>query len=321
MSYTLKFEISVIKLEKEIEKLKKLETEGNVSFKPEIEKLNKKCAVLMQEAYNKLDPWQITQIARHPKRPIFSDYCNAIFSDFIELHGDRYYADDKSIITGFCWLDNKKVMIVGHNKGKDTKENIERNFAMPKPEGYRKALRIMKLAEKFDIPIITFIDTPGAYPGMDAEERGQSEAIAKNLFEMSSLSVPIITIVIGEGGSGGALAISVADRIFMLKYSIYSVISPEGCASILWKDATKADQASKALKITANELYSLGLVDGIINEPIGGAHRYPDLTIKEVKKTISLELKALSKLPKKKLLDKRYEKFIKIGSLVRENKK
>ncbi len=314
MAVGLEFESSIIKLENEIEKLQKLETEGKVNFKPEIQKLLEKRDSMIKEVYSKLNPWQVTQIARHPKRPLFSDYIEQILDGFVELHGDRNFGDDKSIVAGFAKMDKKKVMVIGHMKGKNTKENIMRNFGLPKPEGYRKALRLMKLAEKFNIPIITFIDTQGAYPGMEGEERGQSEAIATNLFEMSSLKVPIIAVVIGEGGSGGALALGVADKVMMLSNSIYSVISPEGCASILWKDAGMASKAAESLKITASDLFKYGLIDEIIQEPLGGAHRNYEKTTESVKKAILTKLKSLNKLSVKKLLEKRYEKLTKMGN-------
>ncbi len=312
------FEEPIIELEKKIDELRKLDSEGDVSFQNEIKKLEEKKNSLIKKIYSNLSPWDITLIARHPKRPLFQDYSKLIFKDYIELHGDRQFGDDQAISGGICWLEEEKVFIIGHQKGKNTKENIKMNFGMPRPEGYRKALRLMKLAEKFEKPIITFIDTPGAYPGMDAEERGQSEAIARNLYEMSILKVPIITVVVGEGGSGGALALGVADRIFMLTNSVYSVISPEGCASILWKDAAKAPDAAKAMKITANDLLSLELIDGIIEEPSGGAHRNYDITAMNIKKEIISHLKELKKNSTKKLLEKRYDKFIKMGKLFKE---
>ena len=318
MAVELSFEGPIIELDKKIEDLKKLDKQGNVSFRSEISKLESKRENLLKEIYNNLTPWQITQVARHPERPQFSDYINYLFENFVELHGDRSFGDDKAIVGGICTLDEEKVVIIGHQKGKDTKENIKRNFGMPMPDGYRKALKLMKLAEKFNKPIITFIDTPGAYPGIEAEERGQSEAIARNLFVMARLQVPIIAIVIGEGGSGGALALGVADRILMLSYSVYSVISPEGCASILWKDASKAPEASEALKMTAKSLLSFGLIDDIIEEPIGGAHRNHQLTITSVKESILLHLKSLNKISPKKLIEKRYEKFIMMGNKFKE---
>lgn len=318
MSVGLEFEGQVLELEKRISELKKLESEGQVSFEAEILRLEEKLTSLLKELYNNLNAWQITQVARHPNRPLFSDYINLIFDDFINLSGDRTFADDQSIVAGFCKLDDTKVIIIGHQKGKNTKDNIKRNFGMPKPEGYRKALRIMKLAEKFNIPVITFIDTPGAYPGIDAEERGQSEAIAKNLIGMATLKVPIICIVIGEGGSGGALALGVADRVFMLSYSIYSVISPEGCATILWKDASKASLAAEALKMTAKHLLDYKLIDGIIEEPLGAAHRNYELTASNIKETILTHLKSLKRLSAKKLVEKRYDKFIQMGRVFKE---
>jgi len=257
--------------------------------------------------------WDVVQISRHPKRPILQDYLTRVFDNFIEFHGDRYYSDDKAMIGGFAQIGDEKVMLIGHNKGKSTNENIERNFGMAKPEGYRKALRLMKLAERFNVPIVTIIDTPGAFPGLEAEERGQAEAIAKNLTEMASIEVPIVCIVIGEGGSGGALGIGVGDRILMLSNSIYSVISPEGCASILWRDAKFAPDASEALNLTAKALYHHGVIDEIIQEPGEGAHSDYEKIAKDVKKVILNNLKSLSGLSKEDLIQKRFEKFSAMG--------
>ena len=258
-------------------------------------------------------PWDIVQISRHPKRPVMQDYLSRIFENFLEIHGDRYYSDDKAMIGGFATIGNHKVMLIGHNKGKNTNENIERNFGMAKPDGYRKALRLMKLAERFNIPIVTIIDTPGAFPGLEAEERGQAEAIAKNLTEMASLEVPVVSVVIGEGGSGGALGIGVADRVLMLSNAIYSVISPEGCASILWRDAKFAPDAAEALNLTASALHRHGVIDEIIQEPGEGAHSNHDNIADAVKKAIIKNLKPLIELPKEELLQNRFEKFSGMG--------
>jgi acetyl-CoA carboxylase carboxyl transferase subunit alpha len=261
-----------------------------------------------------LSPWEIVQISRHPKRPVLQDYLSLMFTNFIELHGDRYFADDKAIIGGFAQISDQKVMVIGHNKGKTTTDNIERNFGMANPEGYRKALRLMKLAQKFNIPVLSFIDTPGAFPGLEAEERGQAEAIAKNLTEMATINVPIICIVVGEGGSGGALGIGVGDRILMLSNAIYSVISPEGCASILWRDAKFAPDAAEALNLTANALLKHGVIDEIINEPGDGAHTDHQKMAGSIQKTILKNLQLLQKLPTEKLLQKRFEKFSAMGN-------
>ncbi|HEO65469.1 MAG TPA: acetyl-CoA carboxylase carboxyltransferase subunit alpha [Spirochaetes bacterium] len=318
MAVELGFEGSVIEMDNQIKELAALEAEGDVSFQLEIQNLTEKRDNLLKEIYNNLTPWQIVQVARHPKRPLFSDYIDGIFKGFIELHGDRNFGDDQSIIAGICTLEEEKVFIIGHQRGRDMKDNVKRNFGMPKPEGYRKALRVMKLAEKFNKPIITFIDTKGAYPGIEAEQRGQSEAIARNLFEMSKLKVPIICVVIGEGGSGGALALGVGDRLLMLSYSMFSVISPEGCATILWKDAGRAPEAANALRITAQDLLSFGLIDESIEEPLGGAHRNPELMTQTVKEILITQLKGLKRLSIKRLLDKRYEKFMGMGQMFKE---
>ncbi len=295
---------------------KKLESAKTFGREEEIKELEQKIEGLRKKIYKNLDEWQIAQVARHPNRPYFLDYVNLIFSDFLEMHGDRNFGDDKAIIGGFAFLDGEPVCIIGQQKGRDTKEKIYRNFGMPKPEGYRKALRIMKTAEKFKRPIITFIDTPGAYPGIDAEERGQAEAIARNLREMSKLRVPVVAVIIGEGGSGGALGIAVANKVLMLQYSIYSVISPEGCASILWKDSGKADEAARALKFTAPHLKKFGIIDEIVPEPIGGAHtdyRKTAFTLKEYLKKSLEELKEKT-LPQ--LVNERYLRFRGIGEFV-----
>jgi acetyl-CoA carboxylase carboxyl transferase subunit alpha len=299
-----------------IEYYNKLETAIAFEKLSEADKLQKKINKLRKAIYSNLNEWEITQVARHPDRPYTLDYINEIIEDFTEFHGDRAFADDKAIICGFGKFNGQVVCVIGHQKGRDTKQKIERNFGMPRPEGYRKALRIMKLANKFKRPVITFIDTPGAYPGLDAEERGQAEAIARNLKEMAMLEVPIVSVIIGEGGSGGALGIAVANRVLMLQYSIYSVISPEGCASILWKDATKAEEAAKALKFTAPHLKKFGIVDEIIPEPIGGAHTDPILQTKTVKNYIEKQIDRLSKLDSQQLVEDRYNKFRKLGEFL-----
>lgn len=280
----------------------------------EIAKLEKKRALTQQEIFAKLTPWQITQIARYPDRPTTSNYIESIFEDFTELHGDRLYGDDKSIIGGLARLNGISVVVIGHQKGKTIKDKIVRNFGMPHPEGYRKALRLMQMAERFNKPIMTFIDTPGAYPGVGAEERGQSEAIARNLAVMSQLKSPILSIIIGEGGSGGALALSVSDKILMLQYAIYSVISPEGCAAILWNDERKAEEAASALKMTAPELLRLGIIDEIVPEPVGGAHRNPSKMTETVKEIIGKQMSELLAIPMEERLQQRYNRFRKIGA-------
>ena len=303
------FEKPLLKLENEIKELKKLGEEENIDFSKEIKKLEKKYDRLRKEIFSKLTPWQRVQLARHPKRPHSIDYIKMIFHDFIELHGDRRFSDDPSIIAGICKFSKKSVCVIGQEKGRDINEKTKRNFGMPHPEGYRKALRIMKLAERFSLPIITFIDTPGAFPGIGAEERGQAEAIARNLYEMSGLKTPIISIIIGEGGSGGALALSVSDVILMLENAIYSVISPEGCASILFRDSSLAEKAAEALKLTSFDLKKLGVIDEIVEEPIGGAHKNPEETAERIKGRIDFYLKELEKYSISELLKKRYKKF------------
>ena len=311
----LDFEKPIEDIEEKILLLKNSTSASLVDLNSDIEKLQLKKSTLIKKIFSKLTPWQITQIARHPMRPYTKDYIDNICDSFIELHGDRTFADDQSVIAGLAKIDNIKCVIIGNQKGRDTKEKIKRNFGMSKPEGYRKALRIMKLAEKFNLPIITFIDTPGAYPGIDAEKRGQSEAIGRNIFEMSDLKIPIISIIIGEGGSGGALALSVADKIMMLQYSIYSVISPEGCASILWKDAKMADKAADILGITSERLLNLGLIDSIIDEPIGGAHRNRNEIYKTIKNSIKSNLETLQQ-PVSQLLKNRQYKLNNYGSFI-----
>ncbi len=298
---------------------KKLETAQTFGKEQEIKEIEEKIEELRKKIYKSLDEWQIALVARHPNRPYFLDYVERIFSDFVEIHGDRSFGDDKAIVGGFAYLEDMPVCIIGQQKGRDTKEKIYRNFGMPKPEGYRKALRIMKLAEKFKRPIITFVDTPGAYPGIDAEERGQAEAIARNLREMSKLRVPVITVIIGEGGSGGALGIAVANRVLILEYSIYSVISPEGCASILWKDSAKADEAARALKFTAKHLKKFGIVDDIVPEPIGGAHVDYDKVSNTLKEYLIKNLEFLNSMSLPEIVNDRYLRFRKIGEFLEVN--
>ena len=305
----LEFEQPIAELETKIEELRYVQNESAVDISDEIDRLAKKSQQLTKDIYSSLNPWQVTLIARHPQRPYTLDYVNEVFTDFQELHGDRTYADDLSIVGGLARFNGTACMVLGHQKGRDTKERGLRNFGMSKPEGYRKALRLMKTAEKFKLPVFTFVDTPGAYPGIDAEERGQSEAIGRNIFEMAQLEVPIITTIIGEGGSGGALAISVADQVVMLQYSIYSVISPEGCASILWKTSEKAQEAADALNITAHRLKALGLIDKIVNEPVGGAHRDPKQMAAYLKRALNDALRQVSDLKPKELLQRRYERL------------
>jgi acetyl-CoA carboxylase carboxyl transferase subunit alpha len=290
-----------------------VQNESAVDISDEIERLGHKSLQLTKEIYSSLTPWQVTQIARHPQRPYTLDYVAEIFSDFQEMHGDRGYADDLSIVGGLARFNGQACMVLGHQKGRDTKERGLRNFGMARPEGYRKALRLMKLAEKFSLPVFTFVDTPGAYPGIDAEERGQSEAIGRNIFEMAQLEVPIITTIIGEGGSGGALAISVADQVLMLQYSVYSVISPEGCASILWKTAERASDAADALGITAHRLKALGVIDKIVSEPVGGAHRDSKQMAVSLKRALNDALRQVLDLKPKELLQRRYDRLQSYG--------
>ena len=309
----LEFEQPLAELEDKIEELRFVQDDSALDISEEIERLKKKSQALVKEIYSKLTPWQVSQVARHPRRPYTLDYIEAIFTDFQELHGDRAYADDAAIVGGLARFNGKPCMIIGHQKGRDIKERSKRNFGMPRPEGYRKALRLMETAEKFGLPLFTFVDTPGAYPGVGAEERGQSEAIGRNLYVMSKLAVPIITTVIGEGGSGGALAIAVGDLVLMLQYSTYSVISPEGCASILWKSAERAPEAAETLGITAVRLKSLGLVDHIVNEPTGGAHRDPALAASGLKKALADALRQVADVPVESLLKMRYERLMQYG--------
>jgi acetyl-CoA carboxylase carboxyl transferase subunit alpha len=309
----LEFEQPIAELETKIEELRYVQNESAVDISEEIDRLDKKSLQLTKDIYSSLTPWQVTQIARHPQRPYTLDYANEIFTDFVELHGDRSFADDASIVGGLARFNGQSCMVIGHQKGRDTKERGLRNFGMPRPEGYRKALRLMKTAEKFGLPVFTFVDTPGAYPGIGAEERGQSEAIGRNIYEMSQLQVPIITTIIGEGGSGGALAISVADQVVMLQFSIYSVISPEGCASILWKTAERAADAAEALGITAHRLKALGVIDKIVNEPVGGAHRDPKHMSAQLKRGLADALRQVADLDTKALLKRRYERLMAYG--------
>ncbi len=309
----LDFEQPIAELEHKIEELRYVQTESAVDISEEIDQLSKKSLQLTKDIYSDLSAWQITKIARHPERPYTLDYVAEIFTDFTELHGDRHFADDQSIVGGLARFNGLPCMVLGNQKGRDTKERAQRNFGMTKPEGDRKVLRLVKTAEKFVLPVFTFVDTPGAYPGIDAEERGQSEAIGRNIFEMAQLEVPILTTIIGEGGSGGALAISVADQVLMLQYAVYSVISPEGCASILWKTADKAEEAATALGITAHRLKALGLVDKIVNEPVGGAHRDPRQMAAFLKRALTDALRQISDLKPRELLDRRYARLQSYG--------
>lgn len=309
----LDFEQPIAELDAKIEELRYVGNDSDLDINEEISRLQDRSEELIKSIFSSLSPWQISQVARHPQRPYTKDYFERLFTDFDELHGDRSFSDDPAIMCGLARLDGQPVAVIGQQKGRDTNDRIYRNYGMPKPEGYRKALRIMKLAERFNIPVLTFIDTPGAYPGIGAEERGQSEAIARNLFEMSKLSVPIISTVIGEGGSGGALAIGVADKLFMLQYSTYSVISPEGCASILWKSAEKASEAAQAMGITADRLKELGLIDDIIQEPLGGAHRNYDAISSSLKAQLVTTLAELKSKPVDELLLDRHQRIRKYG--------
>jgi acetyl-CoA carboxylase carboxyl transferase subunit alpha len=305
----LDFEQPIAELEAKIDELRFVSSDAEVNIGEEIARLRAKSRALTTSIFANLTPWQVAQLARHPQRPYTLDYASAVFDEFEELHGDRMYADDQAIVGGLARLDGKPVMLIGHQKGRDTKERVRRNYGMPKPEGYRKALRLMKLAERFRLPLITLIDTPGAYPGIGSEERNQSEAIARNLFEMSTLRTPVITAVIGEGGSGGALAIGVCDRLLMLQYSVYSVISPEGCASILWKSADKKEIAAEAMGITADRLDKLGVIDEILREPLGAAHRDPQAMSDALKVALIKHLDDVEQLSDDELLEKRYERL------------
>jgi acetyl-CoA carboxylase carboxyl transferase subunit alpha len=309
----LEFEQPIAELETRIEELRFVQDDSAADISDEIQRLTKRSQTLTKDIYGKLTPWQVAQVARHPQRPYTLDYLQTLFTHFEELHGDRHFAEDPSIVGGLARFNNEPCVVIGHQKGRDTKEKILRNFGMPKPEGYRKALRLMQLAEKFQLPVFTFVDTPGAYPGIDAEERGQSEAIGRNLFEMARLRVPVIVTVIGEGGSGGALAIAVGDVILMLQYAVYSVISPEGCASILWRSAEMAPDAAEALGITASRLKTLGLIDKIVPEPLGGAHRDPQATAQSLRKALAEALKQLSEKKPKELVETRLERLMGYG--------
>jgi len=309
----LDFEQPIAELEAKIDDLRHSVSDNGLDLNEEIHQLRDKSRQLTQQIFSKLTDWQVVQLSRHPQRPYTLDYVRNMCDEFHELHGDRAFADDEAIVGGLARIDGIPVMIIGHEKGRDTNEKIRRNFGMPRPEGYRKALRLMKMAERFGLPILTFIDTPGAYPGINAEERGQSEAIARNLIEMAELKVPVLCTVIGEGGSGGALAIGVGDVTLMMQYSVYSVISPEGCASILWKSAEKASEAAKALGLTAQRLLELGLVDDIVGEPLGAAHRHPDQAAENLKQKLLAQLKHLQAMPVDDLVKRRYDRYMKYG--------
>jgi len=315
---TLEFEKPIVELETKIEELRNFSTEKKVNLDFEIKKLEDKLAKMKEAIYNHLSPWQRVQIARHPQRPFTLDYIHLMTTDFMELHGDRLYADDLALVAGFAQIDGRKILIMGHQKGRDTKENVMRNFGCAHPEGYRKAMRLMKMAEKFGLPIVILIDTPGAYPGVGAEERGQAQAIASNLRDMAQLAVPMVATVIGEGGSGGALGIGVTDKVCILQNAYYSVISPEGCASILWRSSVKAPDAAAALRITGEDLLKFAIVDEIIPEPCGGAHRDPQIVAENLKKALLKHLKQLTTLSKKELIAARYEKFRKMGQFSTE---
>lgn len=310
----LDYEQPIAELEAKIDELRYMSNDTDLNITEEIQKLKEKSESLTKSIFSGLTPWQVTQMARHPQRPYTLDYIKHLITDFEELHGDRTYADDAALVTGMGRFNGQSVVVIGHQKGRDTKEKVARNFGMPRPEGYRKALRVMKLAERFNLPVLTFIDTPGAYPGIGAEERGQSEAIARNLFEMAQLKTPILSTVIGEGGSGGALAVGVNDHLMMLQYSIYSVISPEGCASILWKSAEKAPDAAATLGVTSDRLKALKLIDEIIPEPLGGAHRDMELMVSNLKKSLSAKLKQLQAMPIDDLVKRRQARLMEYGA-------
>ncbi|MDX1443417.1 MAG: acetyl-CoA carboxylase carboxyl transferase subunit alpha [Gammaproteobacteria bacterium] len=309
----LDFEQPIAELEAKIEELRYVGDDSAVNITEEIARLKAKGRSLTESIFSDLSAWQVAQLARHPQRPYLLDYISTIFTDFEELHGDRAFADDPAIVGGLARIDGRPVMVIGHQKGRDTKEKLKRNFGMPRPEGYRKAMRLMHMAERFRLPVLTFIDTPGAYPGVGAEERGQSEAIARNLFEMAKLRVPIICTVIGEGGSGGALAIGVGDKVTMLQYSIYSVISPEGCASILWKSAEKASDAAEAMGVTSEKIKELGLIDQVLTEPLGGAHRDPEEMARGIKRMLLDSMVQLDKLSTDELLERRSQRLMSFG--------
>ena len=319
MQHFLDFEQPIADLQAKIEELRRISPENPVNLEAELERLEVKCQKLTREIFGDLTAWQITQLARHPLRPYTLDYIERLFTEFVELHGDRMYADDRAIVTGLARLSGRGVVIIGHQKGRDTNEKISRNFGMPRPEGFRKAQRVMKLAQRYGLPVVTFIDTPGAYPGIDAEERGQSEAIARSISLMADLKVPIVSVVIGEGGSGGALAVAVCDRLLMLEYSTYSVISPEGCASILWKDADKALSAAEAMKLTSVELMHRQLVDEIVAEPLGGAHRDFDAVAEATRAALERHLYELVGIEIEDLLDRRYRRIQSFGRYSERN--
>ena len=313
-AYTLEFEKPLLELDRQIEELKRLGEERQIDVEGELQGLQAKLESLRAEIYRNLTPLQRVMVARHPRRPYTLDYLSTIFTDFIELHGDRLFRDDPAIVGGWARLAGVSVMVIGHQKGRDTKENLKRNFGMPHPEGYRKALRLMETAAKFNAPVVTLIDTPGAYPGIGAEERGQSEALARNILEMAALETPVVTCVIGEGGSGGALALGVADRVLMLENSVYSVISPEGCAAILWKDASQRERAAESLKVTADDLLRLKLIDEVIPEPVGGAHIDPDATGESLREALIRHVTELRKIRPEKLVKRRAEKYAAMGA-------
>jgi len=319
--YVLEFEKPVMELEKKIHDLKKFSTQQDIDLSNEINKLKSRLEKIKKDIFGSLTPWQRVQLARHPKRPYTLDYINLLCTDFIELHGDGVYGDDKAIVSGIGKLNSERVVIIGHQKGRDIEENVMRNFGSAHPEGYRKAMRIMKLGEKYGLPVIIFIDTPGAYPGIGAEERGQAHSIANNLRDMIQLTVPIIIFVIGEGGSGGALGVGLGDRIYSLENSYYSVISPEGCAAILWRDRANAPKAAEALKLTAQDLFNMEIIDGIIEEPLGGAHRDFEMTAKQIKRRIVKDISELKAVDIDKLIQNRYRKFRKIGKFIESSVK
>jgi acetyl-CoA carboxylase carboxyl transferase subunit alpha len=314
MDFTLEFERPVSELENQIRELKQA-SNNNIDISHEIEALQAKVNRMLEDIYTKLSPWQRTQLSRHPLRPHALDYIEKMITDFHEVHGDRRFSDDPSMVTGFGYIDGQKVAVIGIEKGRKTQEKIKRNFGMANPEGYRKAIRIMQMASQFNIPVVTFVDTPGAYPGIGAEERGQALAIAENLEEMFNIKCPIISVVIGEGGSGGALGIAIADKVFMMEYSVYSVISPESCASILWSDPKMAETAANSLQLTPGKAFELKVIDGIIKEPSGGAHRYPDKAVQMVKEAIMTSLQALKKEKIETVMENRFEKFRQMGNL------
>ena len=316
MERELDFERPVLLIEHTLQKLRHRERLGRTGHRDQIETLARQLTEAEEKAYRNLTPWQTVQVARHPQRPVLRYYLEKVFNDFTELHGDRCFGDDRALIGGFAKIGDEKVMLIGHNKGKNVKENVERNFGMARPEGYRKALRLMRLAEKYRLPVVTFIDTAGAYPGLDAEERGQHEAIGRNLAGMARLEVPIIAVVTGEGGSGGALGIGVGDAVLMLQYAVYSVISPEGCAGILWRDGSFSAQAAEALKVTAPSLLEIGAIDEIIPEPPGGAHRHPQQVADRIKSVVLKNLRELALFPKTKLLERRFRKFSLMGKFI-----